>query len=147
MKAAERIAELGGQGLYCSQILLELALDLRGEQNRQLVASMAALAGGMGFSGRTCGCLTGGACALGLYGGRGGVDEPADPRLDPMVQGLVEWFEARFATEGGSTRCDDILAAASTAGSPKPCPAMVAETFTRVKELLIEEGFELDGGP
>ena len=55
MRAADRIAELGSQGMYCSQILLTLGLDLRGEDNPELVKSMAGLAGGLGFTGGTCG--------------------------------------------------------------------------------------------
>jgi hypothetical protein len=140
-----RIEELGRQGMFCSQILLTLVLELRGEENPQLVGSVEALAGGMGFSGRTCGCLTGGACALGAYAGRGTVDSAPDLRLNDMVVDLVQWFEERFGAEGGSTRCDDILQA-SVDDPASPCPAIIAETFIRVKELLIEEGIDLRGG-
>lgn len=144
MRSAERIAELGGQGMYCSQILLTLGLELRGEANPQLVKSMAGLAGGLGFSGRTCGSLTGGACLLGLYAGRGSVDEEEDPRIQLMVTELVEWFEGRFGAEYGGIACDDITEGKSS-NMVTRCPGIVAETFQKAKDLLVDEGFELSG--
>lgn len=144
MRSSERIAELGGRGLYCSQILLTLGLDLRGETNPQLVKAMTGLAGGMGFSGKTCGSLTGGACLLGLYAGRGSVDEEEDPRIQLLVTELVDWFEERFGEQYGGIACDDITEGKSS-NMISRCPGIVAETFQKVKDLLVEEGFELGG--
>lgn len=151
MKAADRIEELGRHGLYCSQILLTLGLELRGEANPQMVASVAGLAGGVGFSGGTCGSLTGGACLLGLYAGRGKPDTAADDsaadddRLQLLALELVEWFEERYGGEFGGTTCDDILGGSASHMLDR-CPGIVAATFSKVKELLVEEGFDLGGG-
>jgi len=144
MKTSERVEELGRQGMHCSQILLTLGLELRGEENPQLVKSVAGLAGGMGFSGRTCGTLTGAACLIGLYAGRGSFEDEEDYRLRLLVTQLVEWFEDRFGGEYGGTTCDDILDGKSS-NMLLRCPGIVTETFQKVKELLVEEGLDLAG--
>jgi C_GCAxxG_C_C family probable redox protein len=144
MRTSERIEELNRQGFHCSDILLTLGLELRGEENPQLVKSVSALAGGMGFSGRTCGTLTGAACLLGLYAGRGTSEEEEDYRLHLLVTQLVEWFEQRFGEEYGGTTCDTIVEGRASNMAMR-CPGIVTETFQKVKELLVEEGFELAG--
>lgn len=146
MRAADRVAELGSRGLHCSQILLTLGLELRGEDNPRLVGSVAGLGGGVGFTGGTCGSLTGGACLLGLYAGRGSAEEEEDHRLQLMVAQLVDWFEQRFGEEYGGTTCDAILDGKAS-NMVTRCPAVVTETFQKVKDLLIEEGFDLAGVP
>ena len=76
MDDRERLRELKQQGFFCSQVLMQLALDLQGRDNAPLVRAMHGLAGGLGFMGETCGAPTGGACVLGLYAGKGTADEP-----------------------------------------------------------------------
>lgn len=144
MRTSDQIEELGRAGLNCSQILATLALDLRGEQNPQLVGALSGLAGGLGFTGGTCGCLTAGACVLGMYAGTSPAGDD-DERLLLLVSELVDWFEERYGAEAGGTRCDQILAA-FPGGTATVCPALIAATFSTVKELLVGEGFELDGG-
>ena len=55
MDELERMQELKQQGFYCSQILVMLGLEAQGKQNPDLVRAMQELAGGLGFSGDTCG--------------------------------------------------------------------------------------------
>ena len=139
-----RMKELKQQGFFCSQILILLGLELQGKSNPDLVRCMHGLANGMGFTGETCGTLTGGACFLGLYAGKGVPGEQEDPRLLFMVEALVKWFKERFGAQYGGITCDDILG-----DSPKNqftrCPNLVAETYQKVKELLVENGFDLSG--
>jgi hypothetical protein len=91
MDDLERVRTLGRQGLFCSQILVTLGLELQGKQNPDLVRSAHGLCCGLG-TGEVCGALTGGACLLGLYAGRGTIDEDDNPLLLFMLDSLVEWF-------------------------------------------------------
>ncbi|MCB8983420.1 MAG: C_GCAxxG_C_C family protein [Ardenticatenaceae bacterium] len=135
MEELMRMLELKQQGFYCSQILLSMALQDRNESNPALIRAARALAGGLGFSGETCGALTGGACMLALYAGKGEADEPDDPRTDQMVQELVEWFKEEHGRQYGGIRCDDILAD-EPANMKSRCPNLVLTTYEKANELL-----------
>lgn len=140
-----RMVELAGHGFYCSQILLFLGLDAQGKENPDLIRAMSGLAGGLGFSGDTCGALTGGACLLGLYAGRGKPEEEEDPRLNLMINELADWFTAEYSQLYGGIRCKDILAD-DPRNQAMRCPALVSSTYDRVKSLLAENGFSLSAG-
>ena len=144
MTDAERMQELKGQGFFCSQIILQLALDLQGKDNPDLVAAMHGLAGGLGFVGETCGALTGGACVLGLYAGRARPEDDDDPRLSFMITDLVQWFKNGYGQEYGGLRCADILQGIPNAQAAR-CPRMVQGTLQKVKELLVANGYDLAG--
>ncbi len=141
---AQRMRELKSQGYFCSQILMIMGLELQGKDNPDLIRALHGLAGGLGFTGETCGALTGGATLLGLYAGKGTPEEPENLRLNFMIEDLVKWFKDGFGQEYGGIRCEEILA-----GNPHNtgirCPLMVAGTLQKVKELLIENGFDLAG--
>ncbi|MCA9968583.1 MAG: C_GCAxxG_C_C family protein [Anaerolineales bacterium] len=135
MEELMRMMELKQQGFYCSQILLHMALQDRGEENPALIRAARGLAGGLGFAGETCGALSGGACMLGLYAGKGLPEEPDNPRLDQMVQALVEWFKAEHGEKYGGIRCDDILAG-EPANMRARCPGLVITTYEKANALL-----------
>lgn len=140
-----RLITLAGQGFYCSQILLLMGLEAQGKSNPDLVRAVAGLAGGLGFTGDTCGALTGGACLLGLYAGKGLPEEPEDEKLNLMISELVEWFTEEFGKLHGGIRCETILGDDPRNRSVK-CPSLTIGTFEKVKALLIEYGFDLTGG-
>ncbi|MCC7207047.1 MAG: C_GCAxxG_C_C family protein [Anaerolineae bacterium] len=140
----ERMRELKQQGFFCSQILAILALELQGRDNPALVRAMHGLAGGLGFTGETCGALSGGACLLGLYAGKGRPGDEEDLRLNFMIEDLVKWFRDGYGAEYGGIRCTEILAGSPQAQATR-CPALVAGTFQKVKEMLVENGFDLAG--
>jgi C_GCAxxG_C_C family probable redox protein len=140
----ERLKQLKQQGFFCSQILMIQGLELLGKENPDLVRSMQALAGGLGFSGEICGALTGGSCLLGLYAGKGTPEQAADFRMDLMVEDLVKWFKAEHGERYGSIRCEDILMS-TPSFQAGPCPVLVMTTLQKVKDLLIENGFDLSG--
>ncbi len=140
-----RMIQLAGQGFYCSQILLLMGLEAQGKSNPDLIRSMSGLAGGLGFSGDTCGALTGGACLLGLYAGRGTSDEQEDERLNLMISELVDWFSERFGKLYGGIRCEVILGDDAGNRSAR-CPTLVFETYEKVKALLLENDFDLQSG-
>jgi hypothetical protein len=139
-----RMMELKHQGFFCSQILVILGLEMQGKSNPGLVRCMHGLVGGLGFTGEICGTLTGGACLLGLYAGKGLPEEQDDPRLLLMIEALVEWFKEGWGAKYGGITCNQILE-----DNPKNqlirCPNLVAETYHKVKELLVENGFDLSG--
>lgn len=140
-----RLITMAGQGFYCSQILLLMGLEAQGKSNPDLVRAVAGLAGGLGFTGDTCGALTGGACLLGLYAGKGLPEEPEDEKLNLMISELVEWFTEEFGKLHGGIRCETILGDDPRNRSVK-CPSLTIGTFEKVKALLIEYGFDLTGG-
>lgn len=146
MADTDRVLELGRQRFYCSQILMTMALDLQGRDDPALIRSMEGLAGGIGFSGEVCGTLTAGAAALGLYAGRGRATDDEDPTMVFMIEDLVRWFSEGYGAEYGGIRCREILAT-DPASQATRCPAMIAGTFQKVKELLVENGFDLAGAP
>lgn len=142
---AFRMIALAGHGFSCSQILLLLGLEAQGKENPDLVRAMTALAGGLGFSGDTCGALTGGACLLGLYAGRGTIEEEEDPRLNLMIGELVDWFTSENSALYGGIHCENILAGDPTNQRTR-CPGIVANTYEKVQSLLLENGFDLSEG-
>jgi C_GCAxxG_C_C family probable redox protein len=144
MDEMDRVKELKQQGFYCSQIILIQGLEQLGISNPDLVRSMHGLAHGMGYSGEVCGALTSSACLLGLYAGKGTPEEQEDPRVDFMVEDLVKWFKAEFIPRYGGIRCEEILRDDPNSRMTR-CPALVIESFQKVKELLVENGFDLSG--
>jgi len=64
------LLELGAKGYSCAQMLVIGALRLMGRENPDLVRAVAGLAQGVGC-GELCGALSGGACLLSLYTGKG----------------------------------------------------------------------------
>ncbi len=139
-----RMIELAQQGFHCSEILLFMGLEAQGKANPELIKAVSALAGGLGFSGETCGALTGGACLIGLYAGRGAAEEEDDPKLKIMIQDLVEWFSRKYGETYGGIRCRDITHDDPTI-PPTRCPRIVGGTYLKVKSLLADNGFDWEG--
>ncbi len=134
MDADDRaIRALLQEGRCCSQIILILALRLRGEENEAMVRAASGLCLGM-HSGLTCGTLAAAAQALALF----------DPEnaAKYMIPQLMEWYEETFGEKYGSPNCLDI-----TGGSMRPerCLEILGETWREVKRLLTEYGFEVNG--
>jgi C_GCAxxG_C_C family probable redox protein len=144
MEDMDRILELKQQGFFCSQILLIMGLELQGKTNPDLVRAAQGLAGGLGFTGELCGALSGGATLLGLYAGKGTPEQADDPRLLFMIEDLVKWFKTEYGEPFGGIRCEEIIAGDSQ-NTTRRCPLMVAGVFQKVKELLVENGYDLSG--
>lgn len=140
-----RMIQLAQQGFHCSQILLFLGLEAQGKTNADLIRTMGGLAGGLGFTGDVCGVITGAACLLGLYAGRGKPEEEEDPRLNLMIDQLVEWFRNRCHAAYGGTSCQAILED-NPQNQASRCPSLVLETYEKVKALLLEHGLDLAEG-
>jgi C_GCAxxG_C_C family probable redox protein len=138
-----RMLQLGHQGYCCSQILVALALETRSETNPALVRSMAGLCNGIGNNGEICGALSGAACLLALYAAKGSDEEQEDERLSLMIAELFEWFEENVAVNYGGPKCSDITGEAFP-GKPdmSRCGNIVAETYGKSQEILVNNGFD-----
>ena len=144
MDDIDQLMALRKQGFFCAQILMIMGLELQGKSNPELVRAMNALAGGIGFTGELCGALTGGACLLGVYAGKGTSDEEDDPRLMFMLEDLVKWFKSEYGQAYGGIQCEEILGGDARNMGAR-CSTMVLGVFQKVKELLVENGFDLAG--
>jgi hypothetical protein len=137
-----RVMRLSGQGLYCSQILMALALETGGNANPDLVRSLAGLAFGCGLGQGTCGVLSGAACVLALYAGKGGPEEDESPALMPMLEELNDWFRAEAGGQGGEMTCEAIIGPEAPKSPQQKCGVLVAGAFAKVMEILAANGFD-----
>ncbi|ABQ25208.1 DVU_1555 family C-GCAxxG-C-C protein [Geotalea uraniireducens] len=139
-----RMMELSYNGYYCSQILVILALEAQGKSNPDLIRAMGGLANGCGFAGGPCGTLTGAACLLSLYAGKGTDEEYEDERLKYMLQDLGEWFSQTYGSRYGDVTCESIVG--DRTEIRQRCGAIVAETYAKVMELLTASGYDVTAG-
>lgn len=138
-----RVVQLAGQGFCCSQIVMVMALETQGSYNTELVRALSGLCKGLGDCSGPCGALSGGACLLALYAGRGSEEEEADNRLPLMLTTLTEWFQETVGEQYGGVSCVHILGEGNCAvPDPGRCAALVADTFTRCLEILAENGID-----
>jgi hypothetical protein len=61
-----------------------------------------------------------------------------------MVEDLVKWFKSEYGQAFGGIRCEEILGEDGRNMGAR-CPTMVLGVFQKVKELLVENGFDLAG--
>ncbi len=139
-----RVMRLAGQGFHCSQILGTLALETRGGSNPELIRALAGLAYGCGTGQGTCGVLTGAACVLGLYAGKGGPGEEESPALALMLEELIDWFAAQAQAQGskGGLTCEGIIGDQVGRTQQQICGTLVAGAFVRLMELLQANGID-----
>lgn len=140
--------KLAAQGFCCSQILLLMDLSEREEENPELVRAMAGLCVGVGGSGRTCGVLTGGACLLGLYAGKGSAEEERSGNLNKMIMEYSDWFEE----ENESTECQDLVGVDALEDIrenmvyPVKCGNLMNKAYKKTREILKEYDYLEEGG-
>ena len=139
MDLYDRILELSNCGYFCGQILAILMLETIGEENPGLIKAMGGLNGGVGFSLGCCGCMTGGACILSYFTGKGEDTGTDDPQHRPALKEFTEWFEKEMLIEYGGTDCRDITAG-STAKRLEYCPGIIAATYQKCMDILQERG-------
>ena len=137
-----RIDELRARRFCCSQVVVALALELKGCDSPDVVLemmkAMSGLCGGMGGSGNNCGALTGGACAIGLFCGNGEAGEAPDTKLHGIVRELIEWFEGEY----GSVVCREIVGN-DLAKRMELCPEIMKCTFESVVRILMENDVDI----
>ena len=133
---AIRMMQLSGKGYVCSQIIVKMALELRGEENPSLVRAMAGPEYGCGTGAATCGALVGGCCLIALYAAKGDDDESASDRLPLMLSELSDWFSERIGEQYGGIACEMIVGEQGPAASMQTCGAIVADTYAKAMEIL-----------
>lgn len=141
MDVFDRLLALSQEGYFCAQILLILALEAEGKECPDLVRTIGGLNGGLGNSGGICGCLTGGACFLSYYAGKGEADEIEDPALNQMIQELVSWFR-EYTLEYGGITCDHILEH-DNRNKLERCPVIISAVLEKCMELLDTYGISI----
>lgn len=133
MDAFDRIMELSREGLYCAQIMVQLALDAEGKENPELIEAVRGLCGGFAWSGGPCGALSGGACLLSLLGR--GLDMS---EREELVAEFHRWFAGRTAQFGGED-CNDITGG-DRGNMFSVCPGVIIDSYEKCVELLAERG-------
>ena len=121
-----RVNELGLRGQCCTQIMVQLALEERGQDNAQMVEAVGALCLGL-FNGLTCGALTGGALAMAILAG----DRPDGV----LVAELVDWFRGEYEM----IDCD-VLTGDDPSVQFTRCPGMIAATYAEARTILQTRG-------
>jgi len=149
------LLELGAKGYSCAQMLVIGALRLMGRENPDLVRAVAGLAQGVGC-GELCGALSGGACLLSLYTGKGRDSEMPHDKGTLLVSELTDWF-ANELCQGNGVACVAIInrileSVEDCEPSDKRriceihCINMVAKVWEKCLELLRENGFDTTTG-
>jgi len=153
------LLELGAEGYSCAQMLVIGALNLMGRENPDLVRAVAGLAQGAGC-GELCGALSGGACLLALYTGKGQDSEMPHNKGPLLVSELTDWF-ANELCQGKGITCtaiiNCILASVEDYNSTLDasdkrrmcethCINMVARVWEKCLELLRDNGFDTTEG-
>lgn len=136
------LLRLSARGYCCSQILILLALRLQNRENPDLVRAVCGLCNGVGQGAGTCGVLTGAACVLGLYVGKGEDAESADDRLPLMLAELSDWFQESACPGCSGIRCEDILGGAAPVPDLSRCGRLIARTWNQILEILSKHGID-----
>lgn len=116
------ILKLKNKGYCCSQIMVQLGLDLLEKNNEELVKSMKGLCNGL-HSGDLCGCLSAGAITLNLL-----LSEEDVPQA---VSELVNWFKNVY----GKVKCSELLEGKTNS---EVCPPILCQTYERIREIYYE---------
>ncbi|MCT8978533.1 C-GCAxxG-C-C family protein [Clostridium sp. CX1] len=138
------IYKLSSEGFCCTQILLKLALEEEGKENKDLIKAVNGLCGGIGFSKRTCGVVTGGICILSLYAGKGEARESKGEAFNEMINEYMEWFEEEFE----SIECGDIVGAHVISDSegnvsyPIKCGNILIKSYEKLQEILYKHEYD-----
>ncbi|MCF8027786.1 MAG: C-GCAxxG-C-C family protein [Desulfobacteraceae bacterium] len=137
-----RILPLAQKGYCCSQIILLLGLEAQGRENPALIRAANGLCHGIGGAGHTCGALTGAACLLGLYAGKGTDDEQQDERFPLMLETLANWFSETATKDYGGLTCTDIMGGKTTQPNPDICGRLIVTTLDQSIAILMDFGYD-----
>ena len=136
-----RMMQLAAQGYYCSQIIVQLALEARRQENPALVRAMAGPAYGCGGGLASCGALTGGCCLLALYAAKGQDTDSEAEHFLVMLSTLSDWFEQQVSRKYGGIVCETITGEDGPAAARQRCGTIVADTYAKAMEILVSQGF------
>jgi len=134
-----QLMRLKAKGFCCAQIILILALKAQGKDVPDLVRSVGGLCFGIYGSGEVCGALSGGACLISFYAGKGSEEEDFNDSYITMIGELVDWFRGEADKEYGGTRCNEIL---EKFPDRSICGQIVADTYGKCMDILVNNGFD-----
>ncbi|HEX2966177.1 MAG TPA: C-GCAxxG-C-C family protein [Syntrophorhabdaceae bacterium] len=132
-----RLVQLKKMGYCCSQMMMILALETQKKTNPDLVRSIGGLCFGVYGTGEACGALTGGACLISMFAGKGTEEEISNDRYISMIRELSDWFHGMADEDFGGVRCDDIL---RKFPDRSMCAQIVADTYEKCMAILAENG-------
>lgn len=133
-----RVMELHAEGFCCSQIMFLLALDMQNRENPDLVRAVSGLCHGIGFSRDVCGVLSGGACLLSLFTGKGTHKETGHILHADLQTDFVLWFRQHIDSPDNGIRCAEIL----SAHDRRYCAKLVDDAFIKIMDLLMENSID-----
>ncbi|MBG3878781.1 C_GCAxxG_C_C family protein [Desulfovibrio oxamicus] len=146
-----RVLALGAAGYCCTQIMVQLLLDVQGRDvpdagggdGRDAVRAAGGLCRGFGLAEGTCGILLGGCMAMGLCAAKGHDGEEPHEALEAMTTEFAEWFRERTAASGGIS-CGAILGDAGDGGRPDfgKCHGLLLEAHGKMFEVLAAYGVD-----
>lgn len=133
------------EGYTCAQAVVLAFCGAAGADEKTALAMTYPMGGGMGRMRLTCGAVTGGVQALGLFC----CDLPKGE-----LYALVQEYARRFREKNGSIICAELLSGAGikaeTAPAPeargqeyyrkRPCPLLVKDAADILEALLAERG-------
>ncbi len=137
------ILRLAHQGYCCAQIILYMALDLQGKSNPGLIRAMNGLCHGEVGTKGPCGAVSGAACLLSYYSGKGSETETADEKLPLMLSELSEWFSHYGSERFGGINCSDIVGDAGPDRSI--CGGLISACYGQAMTILTQYGYDPAG--
>ncbi len=147
-----RVLALGAAGYCCTQIMVQLMLDVQGRDasvdglgdGRDAVRAAGGLCRGFGLAEGACGILLGGCMAMGLCAAKGHDAEEPHEALEAMTTEFAEWFRERTAASGGIS-CGAILGDAGDGGGRPDfgkCHGLLLEAHGKMFEVLTAYGVD-----
>ncbi|WP_020590121.1 DVU_1555 family C-GCAxxG-C-C protein [Desulfobacter curvatus] len=123
------ILKLKSKGYCCSQIMVQLVLDMADLENRQLVDFSRGLCMGSKLETGSCGILTAGLCLLAMYA-------PQDPDLRASMQDDFRAFFTAAASQG--IQCRQIAGDHYPNLNPETCPTLLSQAHGALMNILTE---------
>lgn len=131
----QKIFDYYHDGYQCAQVMLLYALELLDVENDDLIRSLGGLNKGISNYENVCGCLSGGACLISYFAGKGNKEETVHPEYENMLKELVDWFKEYNDDHNGSVICHELLDD-NLGLRAKVCPLLISNTLHKCIELL-----------
>jgi hypothetical protein len=142
-EAKIRMMQLAKKGYYCSQILIMMGLEVRGDNNPDLVRAIDGLSGGCDEGSCTCGSLTGGCCLIAFFAGRGADSEKRDENYHQMMKELVRWFWHTYGFKMGGIDCMAITEHVGPDPAKSRCWNIMESVYFKVMDILAAHGIAM----
>jgi len=134
-KDVARLHQLLREGNCCASALVKLGLELKDDENPQLVQAASGLC--FGVQGQLlCGALTGAACMLNILAPGAANSE--------MVPELAAWFQAEYGDRYGGSDCAVILDG-DPMNKAHRCPGVIEATYRKARSILADYGYDFNG--